>query len=263
MRKYDFIFSLGEACSSTMALRKFGLQLSSYPFDWLYGPNFYDRVDLFLFGCRRFFEKGDLELTDGVDILTGVESDFDFSSLNSSHDYYRNNFNGFIYNHDFPKDVPFESAYGGIKDKYDRRIARLYRKIHEADSVLMVYIERPNTPHETKDSEICEAFLKIREAYPQKKFDLLYFHMNKDLSPEKYSIENLTEDIVKVAANYKSQMPNALPYETNESVLGTVLKRYRLNLPFSFRAKRFCLAFLVKNLPVRVLRNKLRRQYHV
>ena len=39
---YDFVFSLGQACSCSSSLRAAKLQYASYPFDWLYGSDITD-----------------------------------------------------------------------------------------------------------------------------------------------------------------------------------------------------------------------------
>lgn len=40
-KKYDLIFSIGEACSCAEVLRESRLRFYSYPFDWLYGSTFF------------------------------------------------------------------------------------------------------------------------------------------------------------------------------------------------------------------------------
>lgn len=45
-RKYDLIFSLGEACFMASALRKNKLRFFACPFDWMYGSNFKGRCKI-------------------------------------------------------------------------------------------------------------------------------------------------------------------------------------------------------------------------
>ena len=46
VKKYDFVFSIGEACSCTQVLRQQGLQNASYPFDWLFGSTLVKRCEI-------------------------------------------------------------------------------------------------------------------------------------------------------------------------------------------------------------------------
>lgn len=47
-KKYDCIFSIGEACLYAGILAKLELRNFSSPFDWLYGATLEERIQIFL-----------------------------------------------------------------------------------------------------------------------------------------------------------------------------------------------------------------------
>ena len=57
MKKYDLIFSIGEACSCTSALRLAKLQFKSYPLDWLFGSDFIGRCKILASQFEHFIGK--------------------------------------------------------------------------------------------------------------------------------------------------------------------------------------------------------------
>ena len=60
--EYDFIFSIGEACSCTSVLRNSGLQFESYPLDWIWGGNIELRTMFLINNFDGFFNKDSLKL---------------------------------------------------------------------------------------------------------------------------------------------------------------------------------------------------------
>lgn len=86
-QKYDFVFSIGEACSCTQILRQQGLQKASYPFDWLFGSTFVKRCELLASEFKDFIRKEDLE--------------FSYEERSIKCYAYHNKLNGITFNHDF------------------------------------------------------------------------------------------------------------------------------------------------------------------
>ena len=86
----------------------------------------------------------------------------------------------------------------------------------------------------------------------------IYESIGKQLSKE-----NLSENITKIIANYKSQSSKALPYEVNLSFLVHLLSEYRLNLPFIINLKKTILKYGLCCIPIKKLRHELRKKYHV
>lgn len=248
-KKYDFIFSIGEACSCTSALRTSGLQYASYPLDWLFGSDFNGRIDILLSEFKDFIVQSDLS--------------YSYSERSISCDAYYNSKTGITFNHDFPAGIPLEESYPMVFEKYQRRINRLLDNIKKANSVLIVYIETPNNENHTSDKNIICGWEKIKEKYFNKKIDLLYFMNDNTLPPKSVKKENITPNITKITANYKNQVPNVVPYAVDNDVLKRVLKQYSLKTSFSFKIKQITKKILIKLIPIKSIRKKVRKKYHV
>ncbi len=248
-RKYDLIFSIGEACSCTQSLRGAGLQFISYPLDWLFGSNFQKRIDMLVADFDRFIDKKDLAYT--------------YSERSITCDAYYNSFNDLTFNHDFPAGVSLEKSYPAVFDKYNRRIKRLLEQIKLSNSILIVYIETPNCEIKTSDREIISSFDKIINKYKNKNIDLLYITNDKNMHNYKNKKENLTNNISKITANYKSKKVGALPYSVSTKCLKKLLENYKLNLPIRFRISRFFYSILINFIPLKSVRKKIKGRYHV
>lgn len=119
--KYDLIVSIGEDCACSAFLRNNKLQFPSFPFDWLMHANFETRVNLLMTNFSDFLNKDDVIPLE----KTGEDVD-------KKCDYYQNRKNGFYYYHDFPEESDFNTSFPIVKEKYQRRINRLYQKIESA-----------------------------------------------------------------------------------------------------------------------------------
>lgn len=134
MKKYDFVFSLGEACSCSTALRDNGLQIQSFPFDWIALGDLQGRAETVASGFADFFNAEDLEYTNS----NGTRSEC-----------YLNRKNGYLFTHDFPYKGDFKADYPVARAKFDRRIDRLMRRLKSSRKVLACYLEKPYV-HETE-----------------------------------------------------------------------------------------------------------------
>ena len=133
-RKFDLIVSIGEDCACTSYLRRFKLQKYSYPFDWLTHATFETRINLVINDFENFLN---------IDDLKQMPKPEQFS-VDEKHDYYENIFNGFYFWHDFPFNTSLQEGFDAVKEKYERRIKRLYKEIDNADNVLFVWFSRNN-----------------------------------------------------------------------------------------------------------------------
>lgn len=52
---------------------------------------------------------------------------------------------------------PFDESYPAVKEKYDRRIGRLYASIRRSKRVLLVWLENPTDDDRPSDAEVQEA----------------------------------------------------------------------------------------------------------
>lgn len=251
-KKYDLIFSIGAACSCTRSLRFSHLQNCSYPFDWLFGSDFQGRIDILISEFKRYIEKDDLE---------------DLNCTNNDEknlcEVYYNKYNDITFNHDFPFDVPFEDGYKNVKEKYNRRINRLLSNINKAKNILLVYIETPDCKNKLSDDNVLfEASKKLKDKYPDKNFDILYFSQDFNLNHNEYKEVLKTNEITKIVGNYKGIWENAPSYEVDGDFFKKYLKRFSLNLPVSYKVKRFTQKLLINLIPNKSKRKELRIKYH-
>lgn len=244
-QKYDLVFSLGEACSCTSALRGSGLQFKSYPLDWLFGSDFIGRCKIVASCFKRFLEYSDLEYT--------------YSERSISCDAYHNKYNDLTFNHDFSAGLDLKQTYPTVKDKYDRRISRLLDSINDSNSVLVVYIETPVTNHPVVDDNTLIRGCKIlADAFPNTKIDLLYF----SYSDTKKQTLTITDNITRIYDDYKDKN-SSLDYTVIEKKLVRHLRNIKLNIPLSIRIKRKIRHTLFNLIPLKKIRQNLKRKYHV
>ena len=178
-------------------------------------------------------------------------------------DVYKNEYTKLILNHDFPTGMTLDESHPMVAEKYKRRITRLLNNISNAESVLVVYIETPITKEHATNEDILTGWKQINDKYPNKKIDLIYFMNDTGLAPKQCKKENLSENIIKITANYKSQKPNVVSYAVDKHVLHSVLKYYRLSMPLAYRAKRLLWTFFIKLIPISLIRKKLKRKLHL
>ena len=147
--EYDFVFSLGAACSCSQSLRLAGLQFASFPFDWLYGGSITTRVEGLLTGFDGWFDAAQ---------LVKHEIPWKFE-----HEAYRHLKTGIVYKHDFDWNRPVAETAGAVREKYARRLKRLEEHLAASRRVLAVWIATPTTAAPADDELIaCRARLAAR-----------------------------------------------------------------------------------------------------
>ena len=185
-----------------------------------------------------------------------------FSVRSISCDAYHNVFNGVTFNHDFEIGGNLKETYPVVKEKYDRRIKRLLDRIDRASSVLGVFVESPDSGK----SKLCKRDLrdiraKLQNAFPNKRFDLLYVSPDADLKHGSIVTALSENGLVWIVSEYKCQKPDAPSYTPDMRVLRKILKKYRLNLPLAFKIKRRLQRLFVSLIPVPFIRKKMKRKY--
>lgn len=190
-KEYDFIFAIGESCSATRALRSTDLQVQSYPLDWVYGGNFLTRIDILTSKFANFLEKS---------YFIPIEVD-------EAHPYFAfsNRACKVTFMHDFLKNKTFDESYNEFKEKYERRIKRLYEKIEQSNKILILYLENPYESLKIQGNEkIIEGYSRLKQMWPDKNIDILYVECDENLSDE-IKKEALTSNVTKIVANYRSK----------------------------------------------------------
>lgn len=219
MKRYDFIFSIGQACSSTENLRKANLQVMSYPFDWLYGTTIKERVDLLVNDFKGWFEKNDFI--------------FDCYKEGSRFNVYKNTRTGLIFNHDFPKEDDFATGYAKVSERYKRRVARLLGKIEASRHALAVYVEQPYTRQYSSDEELKTLKARLDARFGDGKVELLYIHHGESL---KSVCREATRGVWIMALDYKSRKAGAFDYQVDRKRLAKAIKT-QVGLSFTARIK--------------------------
>lgn len=166
-KKFDLIFSLGEDCACTSYLRRFNLQEYSYPFDWLTKADFFTRMDLLINDFKGFLEK---------DNLTIVAYSHQ-KAINKVTDDYRDTKTGFYFYHDFDTKIPFDESYLLVKEKYQRRIQRLYRQIQSAQDILIVWWSRDK--HQDID-KVKQSHALLLQKFPSKNISMILIEFSTE-----------------------------------------------------------------------------------
>lgn len=219
-KKYDVIFSIGEDCNCSIALRAAKLQLQSFPADWIGllpedGPKTHScsqsRVDAVCADFKNWFEK----------------DDFKFLSQSEGHPAaYENTRTGWLFYHDFAAFTPFDAAYPPVREKYDRRIARFLKITRTAKSMLFVQLDRPTQSCPTTVEEFKIWHAQLSEKFPEKKVDGLLIRLNKSYSPQHPHLEEIAPGRMLLEFDYSHNIPNKPPYQPDFDMMAKILKKH-------------------------------------
>ena len=224
-RKYDLVFGLGMACSCSETLRAAGLQRLSFPYDWVAVPapdlavRNHELVDRVRETCNGF-------------PLWLAPDDFEFRGASSAKgkDRYFNRRLGLVFLHDFPAGVPFEESFPGIREKYRRRADRLTGLIRGARRVLIVRIDRPDSPVATDIADCRLALTEFTRFFPGTTFDFLLFSYAPDLPAGRMRIETFGPNLTRCTFDYKDRRPGTQAYQPDLPILANFLRsRFRVS----------------------------------
>lgn len=215
-RKYDFIIGFGNACTCSQTLRHAGLQFLSLPFDWivfnLEEGDLRKRADFFDNDFADWFRQEDLEFKA-------------HGELRHKTDIYLNVRTRVVFNHDFPQNVPFESAYPEVLAKYRRRIDRMYRLFRSSKRVLVLRLDRPNQSIPTSVEDCRYLRAKLAAKFPGVEFDVLLFNHVDGRPFESARMEHLPGGIMRIAFDYRSRDPNAMPTDIEIGPPSRILRK--------------------------------------
>ncbi|MGN1091550.1 MAG: DUF1796 family putative cysteine peptidase [Alphaproteobacteria bacterium] len=240
-RQYDLICSLGGNCAAAHNLQYKGLRPFSLPFDWVYMLNeepLYKLADCFKDDFSRFFLKENLKpLPEGS---------------NSSHlerPQYYDTYTGYRFVNHF--DLPIEEGgYSPVKEKLNRRIARLYEYIQKGNLFLFIL----SLSFEMNIEPILNLQKTLKEKWPNKQFDFEIIMF--DCKQEK------TETMPSITIHrYIRKMDDNDFNKTNHE--WNFLNQCLLNKKLYPRNYKILKKLAVFFIPYKPLRQKLRRKYHV
>ena len=185
------------------------MQYSSFPFDWI---TIRDRPSDIRF-------RADVVCDDFRDWFNGDYFEFAGGKPWHPKDFYRNTKTGIIFNHEFPKGVPFAESFPPAKARYDRRIARFFRCIGESKRVLAVRLDRPDQEYPTSEDDCRYARRRLSEKFPGVRFDVLLLSCEPGLPYERRREVRVEDGIEHITFDYKSREPEAQTYTPDMAFL--------------------------------------------
>ena len=187
--RFDFVFSLGAACSGTETLRAAGLQYASFPFDWLLGPGPADRVKMMAGEFSGWMDSAE-----------------DFEEISNPdafrHAPWRNRRTGYSYMHDFDQGVPLAEQLPAVREKYARRIDRLLKLVRRSRRVLVVWTGDPRDGIRLSEGEIGACLEMLRTKFPGVEFRMFVFECVSGI-PHSDPEVSCSSESVRVAFDYR------------------------------------------------------------
>lgn len=193
MKRYDVIIPIGSICKTSQNLRNLKLQNESLPFDWILTLDINQVKDMLSSHFAGFLEQENMEYKDKESEQTDIYMD---TKTNI----------GFW--HDFPHDVPLNESYDKIKQKYNRRIDRLFKLIDQSHDILFFRTNtiRPESGYSLKeiiypkaqepDEKIIKWVEDIRKLFPHKNISLLEVSVFNE--PHEFQKRELAKGITRV-----------------------------------------------------------------
>lgn len=245
-KKFDLVLSIGEDCACTSYLRRCKLQDYSYPFDWLTKASFSSRLDVILSNFSNFLNKEDLYFLEKP--KNGLVDD--------KCDYWADKRYDFYFYHDFPAGIDFNNSYPAIKEKYDRRIKRLYKQINNSKNILFVWWSR----NKHQDSELVKYYYnQLSQKFPSKSIYILIIEFGE--KEEDLFLENghiLISKFDNISYRHNPCWNEVIGNETNNLKIFSQIKMKR---PLKWHIKHifyYILKIFIEIIPIKHVRGKLR-----
>lgn len=248
-RKFDLVISLGEDCACTSYLRRFNLQDYSFPFDWLTKASFETRINLLVNDFENFLNKENLVL------IPKPEN----TNVDNKHDYYKDTVLDFYFYRDFKSNTNFEKEFIDVKNKYLRRIERLYNAIESSENILFVWWSRDKHQDE---AIINSSYDKLKDKFKNKEIYLLIIEFSeiqitKDLCNNKVLLIQYDNVSYKHNPKWNETMGN----EANNLKIFSQIRKLR-TMSWYLRIFIFKLVkFFIGLIPNQSLRHKLKNDW--
>lgn len=203
--KYDLVFGFGPVCSCSQTLRRAGLQLLSFPFDWIgigpAGDEWYDG------DIRRRTDLVSSEFDDWLNL-----EDFVADGENTNGMYKcRNMRHKLSFVHDFPIGIPLGQSFPSIVAKYKRRTARLISLIRKSKRVLVVRLDRPDLEYRTPTDDCRHAKESLERTFAPTSFNFLLMHLDTSVPFGREKLKMVEPGIFRLDFDYRNVRPNAEP----------------------------------------------------
>ena len=156
--------SLGSTCCIAQQLKNHNLRNAAYPFDWLRICNLNNVIKLLENKFKDFLELEDMKFIEFSDrfLVDG----------NSGSYIYKNKYCGFY--HDFSEKI-YESNYNSFRDKYNRRINRLFQLLNSNNEIIFIREEL----REIKISKFYKLIDTIKKINPKLNFKIIVITNDK------------------------------------------------------------------------------------
>lgn len=244
---FDLIVSLGKDCACSWYLRKFNLQIESYPLDWLTHATFDCRVKMLVNNFESFLQKSNIKLLE----KSPLEPSHD-----DGHDYYEDTLTGFYFYHDFPAFEDFDKSFDTVKARYTRRINRLYERIDESYKILFVFYGRGE---DLTNEQIVKAKVEIDKKFKNKK---IYLLVTENIPEQlEFQEEYLDAKTIKVKYDFMSHdlADNKNRWKGNEELNNRLFSQLKLQVPLKKKLLRVLFNIIIKY-PTNIIPNKYTRR---
>jgi len=201
-QEYDFmhIVSLGYNCEIANSIIEMKARDAAYPFDWLFS-RMWKINETMKQRFSNFFIRENL-----------IKARYKKNPARERDD-------GFIYVHDGEYDILSQNIteYTNIKEKYNRRISRLFDLLDTGKSILFVRVL-----YDEKIDEHIDFVNILSDIYPNSKFSLLIFCMDEKIT----SVENDKIEYVSGISIDRCSINNFLRTKYKLPVYPYLKKRY-------------------------------------
>lgn len=248
MKKYDLYIPCGSYCATASNLKANGLRTASYPFDWVAGMTLGKSTAYILNHFENFLNKNNMSVC--------CEDNY-FLILKNE--------NNISFNHDFFKNVPFDEMFSRTKEKYNRRINRLYQNIQSADSICFLHYSDCETETVSDAVATWQNFIKN---FPNKKMEIIYIKESENITSNKEEKYAGNFSLFYVAKTERT--PDK--WQGNIPAVKNILQNYKL----TFKANLFCKSRIILKqtqmrlfkliaecFPTKKLRKKMRKKLNV
>lgn len=216
--RYDLVFGLGQACSCTETLREAGLQLLSFPYDWITnicatpGDDAHEILRRGEQVCDEFstwFRKDEFEFVRHLPVCRK--------------DLYVSKRLDMVFNHDFPMGLDYDHGFDLVDARYRRRARRLVELIRSARRVLVVRLDRPNQPTPTTLDDCRRVRAELARRFAPVQFDFFLFSYEKGRSFDSRIEQTVEPGFIRCTFDYHNSAPGAPDYQVCAKQTASVL----------------------------------------
>lgn len=247
------IVPFGCSCVTAIALNRIGLRKQSLPFDWLAALPLSQTIDLLENHFDNFLDLENLER---------------FRRDSGKHAGYINKSNNIMFLHDFPKDGNYMEDFPAVREKYNRRISRLYQLIACSQQILFIHCSEEVKLHTVYDNRyIIEQFDRLKQMYPQKDIFLCFCNLIQEIRDKDIIEKNqINENIVRYDC-YKPKPKNENYLKGKPDLHHYVPALEKIFSQYGVRWwnvwERALLKFLISLVPFKENRRRLRQKYRL